>query len=695
MSPTDADLSRSRTPTPRVSVIMPVYNTARYLRGMVESVLGQSFRDFELVAVDDGSTDESPAILREFAARDERVRVFLANHAGYGAALHQASRAARGEFLVIVDSDDAVLRDRIALQVSYLDSHPEIAAVGGQWFYCDEELNPLEIDCHSTDPDVTRTLTFAYQSVHNPTVCVRRTALDAAGGFDPSDVISVDTGFYARLHLAGLAIKSLPYIVLKWRRSTRGITHGRGPEQTLNADRVRRKAFAEVRRKDPRSAAAIARAILETFPEGTFLEDKLRTFTGRASRDYLLAALPPPRDARERAKRLLYEWFDDPAPVSEALENALREARITVLADLLALHDGRAAPYRPTEHSQLTREVARPATRLTVLVPFDGDREDLAARLDLLASGRVAAEAIVFALEAAAADARGYVASLPPRCSPAVRFEEGGFAAALATARTELLGYLLPRHRYDLDVLKAALEVVASGASPIACVALRKVYPYAMLDGLPAVEPNPSRSMAVGTLLGQGRLSPASFVHRAELLRELPLPAASLGDEGLEEALTCFLAHQARATVVAGNHDFLVDDVRLRDNALSRLARRLIRAYFDGGGVLARDELVASLPEKHLRAAILAADARHRAGTLRLYYANQERWRIAFERLPSLALRTALGRVVWRTSAAALGRRWRAAERHGFAMAAFPVASVLRAQKRLARLLGMASAREW
>jgi len=689
MSVAGIDFADPRTATPRVSVLMAVYNTERYLREAVESVLAQSFRDLELVAVDDGSTDGSGSILRELAARDERLRVLTVEHEGYGAVMRRATQAARGELLAIMDSDDVMLPGRIARQVAFLDDHPEIAAVGGQWFFCDEELRPLEIDFHSTDAHVTRTLSCAYQSVHHGTVCLRKTALDAAGGFDPRDQISADTGFYARLILAGGSIVSLPHLVMKWRRNPTGITHGRALEQTLIADRVRRSVFSEFQRRDARHAADVARAILETFPEGTYFDAKFRSLTGRASREYLFAALPPPRDARETAKQLVFKWFDDPAAVSETLETALRDAGLAVEADLLALHDGRAPPRRTNPPLPAGRETAEVSPRVSVLAPFDGDREDLAARIDLLAACEVPADAIVFPLRGRAASERELTHALGERAGVSVTFVPGGFAAALASVRSGVLGYLLPRHRYQPDAFRAAVGMVTRGRAPVTCVALRKVYPFAMIDDAPAVEPIPPSSKEIGTLLGQGRVCATSFVHRAELLDDLPIAPSTLCDDGLEQMLTCFLGHDSRAVVTAGHHDVLVDDVRLRDESFARFSRRLVMAYFDGGGALPCERAIASLPEDRLRLAILAADARYRAGRLRLYYANANRLRSALGRLPSLALRTALGREIWRTMAAELRQDWRAGGHEVFVRAALPVRALLRAQRKLARLSGM------
>src|SRR5574337_525468 len=95
---------------PRISVVMPTYNGERFLRAALESILGQSFRDFEVIVIDDGSTDSTPAILREFAAKDPRVIVLTNDHnLGIAGATNRGLAVARGEYIALHDHDDISL----------------------------------------------------------------------------------------------------------------------------------------------------------------------------------------------------------------------------------------------------------------------------------------------------------------------------------------------------------------------------------------------------------------------------------------------------------------------------------------------------------------------------------------------------------------------------------------------------------
>jgi glycosyltransferase involved in cell wall biosynthesis len=115
---------------PRVSVIMAVYNEERFLAEAVESVLAQSFTDFELIISDDGSTDETPALARSLAERDpQRIRVLEGErNQGKPFALNRALAVRRGELIAWLDGDDVMLKEKLARQVSALDSNPR--AVG-------------------------------------------------------------------------------------------------------------------------------------------------------------------------------------------------------------------------------------------------------------------------------------------------------------------------------------------------------------------------------------------------------------------------------------------------------------------------------------------------------------------------------------------------------------------------------------
>src|SRR6188472_297035 len=115
------------TSDPTVSVVMPVYNGAGYLGEALNSILAQTYGDFEVVAVDDGSSDESWTILASYGARDDRVRPHrLAQNAGHHVASNTAIELSRGRFIARLDQDDLADRSRLARTVDTFHAHPDV-----------------------------------------------------------------------------------------------------------------------------------------------------------------------------------------------------------------------------------------------------------------------------------------------------------------------------------------------------------------------------------------------------------------------------------------------------------------------------------------------------------------------------------------------------------------------------------------
>lgn len=123
-------LRRPSTPPPRLSVIVPVYNVGSYLAACLDSVLEQTFEDLEVVMVDDGSTDVSREIAKQYADRSSRIRLFRTGNHGLGAARNLAVHEARGDYLTFVDSDDTVLPEAYARMVETLDQSGSDFVVG-------------------------------------------------------------------------------------------------------------------------------------------------------------------------------------------------------------------------------------------------------------------------------------------------------------------------------------------------------------------------------------------------------------------------------------------------------------------------------------------------------------------------------------------------------------------------------------
>ena len=114
---------------PKVSVIMTIYNAGPYLKEAIDSIVAQTFDDWELIAIENGSLDESPAILTGY--KDGRIRVFaLPKNIGRTPALRYALQQAQGEYIAVLDADDVSHPERLKKQAAYLDQHLEVGLVG-------------------------------------------------------------------------------------------------------------------------------------------------------------------------------------------------------------------------------------------------------------------------------------------------------------------------------------------------------------------------------------------------------------------------------------------------------------------------------------------------------------------------------------------------------------------------------------
>lgn len=185
---------------PLVSVVMPVYNREIFVAEAIESILAQTFSDFELIIVDDGSRDRTAAIIREFEKRDERIR-FLAfkQNKGMAAAKNFGIEAATGQYIAGMDSDDVSLPQRLEKQVEFLRANPDIGVVGTRARLTDACLKPF-VDYRVPE----RHVHIAYnillgRSVVGASLVFRREVLNAVGGYELSRKRGEDIELIARL----------------------------------------------------------------------------------------------------------------------------------------------------------------------------------------------------------------------------------------------------------------------------------------------------------------------------------------------------------------------------------------------------------------------------------------------------------------------------------------------------------------
>lgn len=184
---------------PRVSVVIPAYNAERCIGEAIQSVLKQSYREWEVVVVDDGSTDRTSEVVAGFG---ERVRYLRQTNAGAAAARNAGIREARGELIAFLDADDVWLPDKLQLQVAYLDAHPETALVYAdvQMQREDGRLLPsyLAEKKHAGSGRIFDAVVQEY-FIHTSSTLIRRSCLEEVGGFDPALKTAEDRDLWLRL----------------------------------------------------------------------------------------------------------------------------------------------------------------------------------------------------------------------------------------------------------------------------------------------------------------------------------------------------------------------------------------------------------------------------------------------------------------------------------------------------------------
>jgi glycosyltransferase involved in cell wall biosynthesis len=227
------------SPDPLVSVVMAVHNGERYLVDAVESILGQSFVDFEFIVIDDGSTDSTPDIIARYAREDMRFVPFRREKKGLTKSLNEAVRMARGKYIARHDADDIALSHRLSTTVEFLEANPSIAATGSWCETIDEEGASTGKIGNPVDPDQIAFAMAGYCAMIHPTMVIRRQAFADFGPYDEECSYAQDYELWTRWIRQGAKLTNVPEILVKYRRGAASqISRKHGIEQTNNAVQI-------------------------------------------------------------------------------------------------------------------------------------------------------------------------------------------------------------------------------------------------------------------------------------------------------------------------------------------------------------------------------------------------------------------------------------------------------------------------
>lgn len=272
--------------SPRVSIILPAFNAERYIAPAIESLLTQSFGDFELLVIDDGSTDKTPEVVAGIS--DSRLRYYRnQENLRLSATLNRGLDLSVGNYIARMDADDLALPQRIALQVAYLDCHPDVDVVGTGMRKFDDRQNGLLESRPVTDPHLLRWRQHFSNQINHPTVMLRRAALDRLGlryGVIPNWAeqrhraletvahLSEDYLLFGLMAMRG-RVHNLPDALLRYRVHAQSVSNSQMSQQLDMACQVSRILFEYVigAPVDAEAVAACYFTRARSLPENTIL----------------------------------------------------------------------------------------------------------------------------------------------------------------------------------------------------------------------------------------------------------------------------------------------------------------------------------------------------------------------------------------------------------------------------------------
>jgi glycosyltransferase involved in cell wall biosynthesis len=206
---------------PLVSVMMPSYNCSEYVVEAIESIIAQTYSKWELIFVDDGSTDDTPTIVKAYADNDKRIKYFRINHTGRGEARRRCIELSSGQYIAVCDSDDISMPERFEKQVQFLESHPAIGVVGAQIrsFSNLSDFNRSQIvNWPVTSDELARAFRKKRMKVPHPATMIRSSLFMTVGVYNRNLQRAQDYELFAKFSRAGVKFYNLPDMLLFYRQ---------------------------------------------------------------------------------------------------------------------------------------------------------------------------------------------------------------------------------------------------------------------------------------------------------------------------------------------------------------------------------------------------------------------------------------------------------------------------------------------
>lgn len=227
---------------PRVSVLMPAYNASSYIGEAIQSIINQSYKDWELIIADDASTDSTPSILADWEKKDRRIRV-LHNTTNLNISKNRNKLIshAKGEYIAWQDADDVSLTHRLERQVDYMENHPEVGICGGYLeLFTGNRI--LGVRRYPENDAELRQLVFRYAVVSQPAAIIRRKCFEELGDFDPTIPLSQAEDLDMALRIGSrYKFANLQERVIRYRVHPASATFKKQRQMEINTIVIRRK----------------------------------------------------------------------------------------------------------------------------------------------------------------------------------------------------------------------------------------------------------------------------------------------------------------------------------------------------------------------------------------------------------------------------------------------------------------------
>jgi glycosyltransferase involved in cell wall biosynthesis len=229
-----------KSSNPLVSVVMPVYNAEKYLAESIESILNQTFKDFEFIIINDASKDGSLKIIEKYASLDKRIKV-LKNEFNLKICrtLNKGIKIAKGRYIARMDADDISLPSRFAEQVDYMENHPKCGAVGANIQIFDGNTGKnMSVREYPTEDKILKKNIFFYSPFAHPVIMIRKQALKDCGTYQEIDFPSEDLNLWFRIGRK-YEFANLQKILLRYRYYPGSTTGSRVREMEKRANQIR------------------------------------------------------------------------------------------------------------------------------------------------------------------------------------------------------------------------------------------------------------------------------------------------------------------------------------------------------------------------------------------------------------------------------------------------------------------------